>query len=373
MENMICSNTQQTLQQHIKELLKHNFGISGKKATISNVRASQPGLERNEETVDCFGDRFQLCFEFANQFVYWDVVLDSSSADNPPDFDLNNDAFTNNYITVDLLEEAVPSLNNWQPNNPDALKNVVCELLQLFKKYQVDQLKELQNYINYENAMESGLVSDSEVLIDSTGFTTFLFRLPMDMSDFDVGDTEDDYAIHVSLEFSRPTAKMTKPKIKLTPALLDVMHIKQFSQKQESTCSDSVDLADFLRRVLYKANTSILHHKVKPVTKRKRFIFEFLNVRGTSVLEFDALQFLRASFLLNDDKNFLCILTITLTERFPVTAPVYTLRSIYTAQEVVILENVPFHVSWDIRVAIKRALLYIENKLDDMKNKPVHI
>ncbi|RZF47474.1 hypothetical protein LSTR_LSTR007401 [Laodelphax striatellus] len=369
MENMIRLDTQQTLQSLTRELLKHNFGIAGEKATISDVRSGLPGVERNESCADFFGDRFQLSVPYAGQRLNWDIVLDPSSPDNPPDFDLNDDAFTNNYITVDCLEQAVPSLFNWQADDRNALKNVVSELLQLYKKYQVEELKELPNYTNYKNAMESGLVTaeDAEVLIESTGYTTFLFRLPLDMSDFEVQDG--DYAIHVSLDFSRPTARMSKPKLQMTPALLDVMNTKQFYQKHENTCSESSDLADYLRRVLYKAATSILHHKVKPVTKRKRFVFEFLNFRGTSVLEFDAIEFLHASFLLDDSKGFVCILKLTLADNFPITPPVYALRSVYNADPVDSF-RVPFQMCWDNRSAVKKALQFIENEIEQLRNKP---
>jgi hypothetical protein len=54
----------------------------------------------------------------------------------PPDFRFDDDTFLSD-PAVELIEENVPSLANWDCQDSKSLLHVICELLALYRKYQV--------------------------------------------------------------------------------------------------------------------------------------------------------------------------------------------------------------------------------------------
>ena len=84
-------------------------------------------------------DRIKLSIPYAKQNLTWNVFFDSECPEIGPDFLFNDDAFLAN-MDVDSFSTNVPSLANWNPNDGDALLNVLVELLSCYKQYQVRSL-----------------------------------------------------------------------------------------------------------------------------------------------------------------------------------------------------------------------------------------
>ena len=66
----------------------------------------------------------------------WNVLFDSQCPEMGPDFIFNDQTFLMD-PDIDILSTWVPSLVKWNPNNTDALLNVLMELLLYYKEHQV--------------------------------------------------------------------------------------------------------------------------------------------------------------------------------------------------------------------------------------------
>lgn len=78
---------------------------------------------------------FEVEIPFAGTTLKWDVLLNEENYEFAPDFDFKSDLFLTD-PDVDILKH-LPSLSNWNINDPKAFKNVVQEFLQLYKRIQV--------------------------------------------------------------------------------------------------------------------------------------------------------------------------------------------------------------------------------------------
>jgi len=107
------------------------LGICAGNLKIDNVQSGRPTIE----TSNC-GDRFKLIIPYAGQSVTWEVVFNSVLPHFPPDFHFDDDTFLSD-PEIELIEETVPSLANWDCQDSKSLLNVICELLALYRKYQV--------------------------------------------------------------------------------------------------------------------------------------------------------------------------------------------------------------------------------------------
>jgi len=107
------------------------LGISPGNLKIDNVQSGRP----TTETSNC-GDRFKLIIPYAGQSVTWEIVFNSVLPHFPPDFHFDDDTFLSD-PEIELIEETVPSLANWDCQDSKSLLKVICELLALYRKYQV--------------------------------------------------------------------------------------------------------------------------------------------------------------------------------------------------------------------------------------------
>jgi len=107
------------------------LGICAGNLKIDAVQSGKPTIEASN-----YVDRFKLIIPYAGQSVTWEVVFDSVLPHFPPDFLFDDDTFLSD-PEVKLIEENVPSLANWDCEDAKSLLHVICELLALYRKYQV--------------------------------------------------------------------------------------------------------------------------------------------------------------------------------------------------------------------------------------------
>jgi len=67
----------------------------------------------------------------------WNILFDSQYPEMGPDFIFNDQNFFMD-PNIDILSTRVPSLVKWNPDDTDALFNVLNELLLYYKEYQVN-------------------------------------------------------------------------------------------------------------------------------------------------------------------------------------------------------------------------------------------
>lgn len=86
----------------------------------------------NKNKNDCF----KLSIPYAGEHLVWNVMFDSQYPEMGPDFIFNDQNFLMD-PDIDILSTWVPSLVKWNPNDTDALLNVLMELLLYYKEHQV--------------------------------------------------------------------------------------------------------------------------------------------------------------------------------------------------------------------------------------------
>lgn len=110
-------------------------GISWERFAIDSVSSSCGQAK---------GDRFKLTVPFAKSNVTWNVLFDSHCPEMGPDFEFNDNSFLVD-MDVDTLSTKVPGLAKWDPNHPDALVNVLLQLIACYKQHQVRSFS-IENY-----------------------------------------------------------------------------------------------------------------------------------------------------------------------------------------------------------------------------------
>lgn len=120
----------------------------------------------------------------------------------------------------------------------------------------------------------------------------------------------------------------------------------------------TISLAEYVIKLNEKIEELLSPSLLKPVAKRKRFIFEWLSYFGTEVIEFDALNFKSVSFLL-DQECFCYMLVINVPNDFPSSPPEYKLQSIYSSPLIISVKQVPYNPNWVFKVMVSKAIKYI--------------
>ncbi|XP_046403327.1 BRISC and BRCA1-A complex member 2-like [Ischnura elegans] len=357
------------------------FGCESK-VTISDV---QTGLA--EEGKEPYGDRFKLVIPFAGQQISWSVVLDALNPHFPPDFCFDDPSFLSS-TNPEFLEEHVPSLLNWNPENPNALLQVVEELLTLYRKHQVDQLKNYSRLqFEYTSVISQDGISedDVEVLVqckdrkqlDQEGPPPvhFSIRLPVDYTCLppendtspDLGPKEallyvtfpasNDIGLHPKI--GGPLMSRFSPKLQLSCQLERSLY---YPCLRVPCFPPGRCLVDYVPAVI-----ELLDSEVKSVSNsfnlRKDFLAALLVEFGSSVLEYDALTFSKAC-ILYDDGVLLCLVYVALPPKFPKDKPLYLWQSVrclpygkpYTCK----VEDYPYSPRWSMTEMMYRLKVFMK-------------
>lgn len=104
------------------------LGVSCGKVEVNDV-SSSCGKEK--------GDRFFLSIPYAGKKLTWNVLFNSQCPELGPDFIFDDHSFLAN-PDLNTITTHVPSLDNWDVTNDDALLMVIVELLLYYKEHQVD-------------------------------------------------------------------------------------------------------------------------------------------------------------------------------------------------------------------------------------------
>lgn len=114
------------------ELLVNNYFLLGLcKSKIDIEKFQYSGNDKN-----CLADQFTLILPYAGNYLRWEVLFDVTRPRFAPDFRFDDENFLSN-VNADFLERHVASLAQWDISNPKALSNVISELMQLYREYQV--------------------------------------------------------------------------------------------------------------------------------------------------------------------------------------------------------------------------------------------
>lgn len=83
---------------------------------------------------DC--NHFRLVLPYCSKKLKWEILFDNSAPWFAPDFRFDDESFLGRF-DVNIIEEQLPSLANWNGKDPKALSQVISELINVYKKHQV--------------------------------------------------------------------------------------------------------------------------------------------------------------------------------------------------------------------------------------------
>lgn len=323
------------IQPLIKVVLTEKVGIGSGNIKISGISSGRP-----TDSAEGNADRFKLVIPYAGQKITWNVVFNSQKPHFAPDFCFDDDSFLAD-PDIEFLEEALPSLATWNVRDPRALLNVILELLEIYRKHQVELLEHADRsrmHFEYSSLIcQAGVAEgDVEVLVGSgrQRSSSFLIRLQVDFSAIpqplaDLGEPTATLTVtfHSPTEGGRITPQL-QLSLQAEAALEGVggsgMSLPPFPPGG-SCLMDYVPVVT--ARLQDRIDAAAAAHD-----RRRELITALFHHFGNGVLEYDGISFTRASFLL-EWRDFYFILHFTLPPGFPREKPVVVFQSVYHATD----------------------------------------
>ncbi|XP_046662551.1 BRISC and BRCA1-A complex member 2-like isoform X3 [Homalodisca vitripennis] len=335
--------------------------ICAREIELVQLSTGKPALEKRLNIA--IDDRFKLKIPVTDQFMTWEVLLNCSLPNCPPDFDLNDIDFYYS-LTLDSMEDLLPSLNEWDHRKDKALINVISELRSAYLKYQVERLDTIDNRCAYDYTSlinESRIPADQvEVFIDNNT-VHFLIKPDMNLPLILPTEVSEEYIILLAVRYGahgsvRTTSLLTAPSV--NQLIGTNLELPRTIKTDESLS----EYADFVARSAENQVVTIFLNRQK---KRKDFIFEMLKWLGHSVLSYDAQEYQSASFFVMKDE-FVCILEVRIPSLFPQRAPQYRLMSVHSSGEdgkpLMQFLHMPYSETWDVPTMVDQALNVITTK-----------
>ncbi|XP_011156053.2 BRISC and BRCA1-A complex member 2 [Solenopsis invicta] len=313
-------------------------------------------------------DCFKLSIPYAGEHLAWNILFDSQFPEMGPDFIFNDQNFLMD-PDIDILSTRVPSLVKWNPNDTDALLNVLHELLLYYKEHQVELLGKQGDRLQFEY---STLVGETEICKDDIEVmmlplgskpmeAKFLIRICVDCSRLPprINKSQNEEAM-LLVTFYGPDWNRISSQLYLTKTLEDAfggsetLHIPPLPPNKY--------LMDYVPEVI-KFIEEKINMVVQCFENRKQFITVLIVLQRGSVLEYDAIEFNWITILL-EYRDFHFIVQFHLPSIFPKEKPQITLQSVYhmTSQGTLykeVLDETPYSPRWPMKVMINKLLTYI--------------
>ncbi|XP_064599787.1 BRISC and BRCA1-A complex member 2-like [Liolophura sinensis] len=346
-------------------------GICAGNLRISDVTSSCSSVVQQPKC-----DRFKLVIPYAGQPIIWEVLFDSNSPDEAPDF-----IFGPEDKTFCPYIEDVQGLVKWDSQNPRALLIVLQDILDHYRKHQLKLLEENSRLqFEYTSLVEQNQFKSDSIEVhvaksaSKTGPVNFLIKLSVDFSKIPAYLTKDnpgeDSAV-LAVCFSNPEGSKITPQLFLSPRVEQALggspnlRIPPFSN---GGC-----LIDYIPSVC-ELLTNKVDQIVQGYEKRKEYIAAFLSHFGRSLLEYDSEGFSKISFLL-EWNDFFFIVRIELSLFFPKDQPVLTFQSIYHENNskpyMQVFSEYPYSPRWSGNEMADRARTFILDNVSSFQKSSV--
>ncbi|XP_034945718.1 BRISC and BRCA1-A complex member 2-like [Chelonus insularis] len=349
------------------------FGLKCGKIILNHTCANNGILSE-----DCF----RVSIPYANQILTWTVYFNIRNPDLGPDFDFDDKFFLND-PDLDDFEKNVPSLMNWDSEDSNSLLKVITELVLYYKKYQVDYLYKHGGHLVYEydNLLSKTEICDEDVemillpTVINPSEVHFLIRIAVDFSRLPKKSYLCNYDIIVlHIMYRGNNWNRITPQLLISKNLEEILgESNNFHLPPVSTERHLMDyVLEIKKLVSTKIDSIILSSR-----KRKEFVNTALCLQGSSVVEYDNIEFSFISFLLNH-KDFYFFLHFHLTPNFPIQPPKITLQSCYhlankdELYKTTLSNNFPYNPLWEPEQMFTKILIYlIENEISTFQTNSI--
>ncbi|KAI4459088.1 brisc and brca1-a complex member 2 [Holotrichia oblita] len=322
------------LRDNIQELwMYEQIGISGMHPQI-NLPPSKLDFDYNTD----MGNTFTLNIPYAGRHLQWEVIFNDEDPTFAPDFDILNDTFLTD-PTIDTISKHLPSLANWDVKNSKCLVNVIREMIVLYKKEQLERLRNEPKYLDilegYDRIKDKLKLSDDHIeMFVENNQLNIMILLKLDFSNLPV---------YIQETYFGDSALLLNPGVDM--ALLKISFLKnritsylQVSPRLEKVFSDYMmlhippytkndDLVQYIQLIYH-----LVEEKINQINEQFKLKEEFfsilLSLHGLKVLEYDNTQFSKGLFLF-EIEGFSFIVHILIGNKFPQEKPTLILKSIY--------------------------------------------
>ncbi|CAG9817956.1 unnamed protein product [Phaedon cochleariae] len=378
----ILSNFPSCLRKNIEELcLRSKIGLSS--ITLNDITIPKISCAAQYGILDNF--HFILKVPYAGKKMKWEVIFDPEDFFFTPDFLFNDDEFLEN-PQYDYLMDNVPSLNNWDLKNPQALAKVLNEFLGLYKKLQVEKLRTENIYSRYWEEYEALTTKESgigpeQIEVQVGNNIDFLVSLPVDCSAlppyaqpviFRNSPHNEGYNpgfdfAHLKITILELDGARTNASLQLSPRLMQVLGPSKNINLPSFQNMALVTYVDSVSKMIETRIAAVVDHYVK----KKVYIVNMAAMCSKSIIEYDAENFNKAVFLYDDDDDeYNCLVTVSIGAKFPQEKPTVQLSSIYCQDSKFCNETIdkyPYKPSHKPEVNIEHLLEYLGDVVKKFK------
>ncbi|KAJ9584420.1 hypothetical protein L9F63_021240 [Diploptera punctata] len=202
----------------------------------------------------------------------------------------------------------------------------------------------------------------------------FLIRLKIDFSDLppvQAGEDTGDTVALLLVTFYPPDGSKITPQLYLSPRVEKALggsnsfHLPPFPA---GNC-----LMDYVPVVVDQLRDRVAS-MAAAYEKKKEYLASFIHKMGKALLEYDAISFSQASFLL-ESRDFYFILHITLPNHFPKERPIFVLQSVYHSSYgkpfKSRLDEYPYSPRWESSEMVERSYIFITNYIETFQRTSI--
>lgn len=300
-------------------------------------------------------DRFVLILPYINSTMEWNVIFDSSHLALAPEFQFDDATFLSD-PDLEVIEKHIPSWNKWNVNNPCALKNIIGEFYEYYKKYQFTILENSADSRAHLEYMT--LISEEETTSLDIGclvhgnFVTFLIKLDITFPELPIYEFVDsspgEDGAYLLVKFNKENA--VDPKLYLSARIqqaiepLDCLKIPHLPHTKVPLMDYIPTVKNWLMEKLTAVSTNYL--------KCQEFISTLLLMYQDDIIEYDAISFRKAHLLYYQES---LILIINLDAKFPMVKPKVTMINLVN-DETRKISDFPFSPRWAPEIMIEKLL-----------------
>lgn len=315
---------------------------------------------------------------YAKQFITLEMYFNPLYPELGPDLILNEEDDNQQAGINDFIND-LTSLASWSPTNELSMLEILLEFIEVYKKHQLSVLKANPDAIRFDPEVLFSTIPLKNFEINLIQGTKqmeakFLTKFELDLSSaLNLVESKVVEAL-LFISFGGTSYNRVVPELYLPGFLTKLfdgsesLHIPPFVEVQH--------VADYIEKVkecvIEKAQTVF-----SSTDRRKQFIATLLAVQPGTILEYDVINYRKATLLLElQDVHFL--LNFDLPSNFPIKQFTMTMHSVHHMTDqgkpiVKIVNNFPYSPRWDPKQMILKAVSHIIDnefkKFKDTSNK----
>lgn len=362
------------IQQKLDKLEDLSIGARNQPVTISSKRSSRLPSTKTQEVADIF----DITLNIGDALKTWHIIFDTDNPSFCPDFIFNdkNEDTENFFPDISSLE----SFQNWNITSENALVDVITDL---YNAYCNHQRSRLSDYPQLNKQMKQVVSSTQygslcEVDIKKNGPGTYndtikiIIPIKVDYSNlppYMKMKNPGEHGCRLSILYESPNLSKITPTLELSPGIQNAFsHVANLRIPAIGKSSLSV----YIDRV-----HDLVENTVKEICeayrRREAFMFLLISELEQSILEYDAMNFHDASFLL-EINGFYFIFYIILSSKFPSERPTLFLHAVYSmvhSSDIIRtnLQTFSYDSQWEDKLMIYHIKKTIFDNIEEFQEK----